>query len=290
METLVKAGRKAYGICIVALGVQGMYYVDFDPVFLPGPLSWLPFAAPLAYVWSTILILAGLSIILEKKAQEVSLALGGIFLTFFLFCHVPHLLFVSPNGNVLGSWTKAFKELAFSGGAFVVAGSYCKESVQTKSTLINLLKKFIPFGKVFFSITMIAFGIDHFLYREFVASLVPAWIPDHIFWTYFTGSALIGSGIAIIAKIQLKIVASLLGAMIFLWLIFLHIPRAIADPFGDRGNEMTSVFQSFGFSGVAFIIAFNLHSNKIKELSALKANSKGQVLLREDLPVVNEKV
>src|SRR5450432_1063708 len=266
METLVKAGRKAYGICLVALGIQGMYYADFDPVFLPDPFLWLPLVVPLAYAWSMILIVAGLFIILEKKAKEVSLALGGIFLILFLFCHVPHLLFVNPNGNALGSWTKAFKELAFSGGAFVIAGSYSQESVQTKSPLINLLKKFIPFGRVFFSITMIAFGIDHFLYGEFVASLVPAWIPDHIFWTYFAGSALVGSGVAIIAKIQLKIVASLLGTMILLWFIFLHIPRAIADPIGDRGNEMTSVFQSFGFSGVAFIIAFGIHSSRMCEL------------------------
>jgi hypothetical protein len=54
----------------------------------------------------------------------------------------------------------------------------------------------------------------------------------------------------------LKIVASLLGTMIFLWFIFLHIPRGIADPYSNRGNEMTSVIQSFGFSGVAFVIAF----------------------------------
>ena len=166
-------------------------------------------------------------------------------------------LFVDPNGKALGSWTHALKELAFSGGAFVIAGSYSPAAtIRPESRLIKLLEKLIPFGRVFFSITMIAFGIDHFLYSEFVAGLVPAWIPDHIFWTYFAGAALIGSGVAIIAKIKLKIVASLLGTMIFLWFIFLHIPRGIADPYGDRGNEMTSVIQSFGFSGVAFVIAF----------------------------------
>jgi hypothetical protein len=262
MEILVKTGRKAYGICLVALGVQGMFYSDFDPVFLPDASSWLPFHTPLEYIWSLLLILAGLSIILEKKAKEVSLALGWIFLIFFLFCHVPHLLFVNPNGNSLGSWTRALKELAFSGGAFVIAGSYPHETIQPAPGWVNLLKKLIPFGRVFFSITMIAFGIDNFLYREFVASLVPDWIPDHNFWTYFTGSALIGSGVVIIAKFKLKLVTSLLGTMIFLWFIFLHIPRGIADSFSNRGNEITSVIQSFGFSGVAFIIGFGNAAGK----------------------------
>jgi uncharacterized membrane protein len=256
MKILVRAGRIAFGACLIGLGIQGMFYTDFDPVFLPDSSTWLPFHKALEYVWCVMLILSGLSIILEKKSKEVSLVLGGIFLILFLFCQVPHLLIVDPNGKSLGSWTHALKELAFSGGAFVVAGSYPPTTIQPKSRLINLLKKLIPFGRVFFSITMIAFGIDHFLYSEFVADLVPAWIPDHIFWTHFTGAALIGSGIAIIAKFKLKIVANLLGTMIFLWFIFLHIPRGIADPYGNRGNEMTSVIQSFGFSGIAFLIAF----------------------------------
>ncbi len=36
-----------------------------------------------------------------------------------------------------------------------------------------------------FSITMISFGIDHFLYTEGIATLVPAWIPNHIFLDLF---------------------------------------------------------------------------------------------------------
>lgn len=257
MEIFVRAGRIAFGVCLVGLGIQGMFYSDFDPVFLPDASSWLPFHKPLEYIWCLILILSGFAIIFEKKPKEVSLILGGIFLLLFLFCQVPHLLFVDPNGKSLGSWTHALKELAFSGSAFVVAGSYSPATtIRPESKVIKLLEKLVPFGRVFFSITMIAFGIDHFLYTEFVAGLVPAWIPDPIFWTYFAGVALIGSGVAIIAKIKLKIVASLLGSMIFLWFIFLHIPRGIADPYGSRGNEMTSIIQSFGFSGIAFVIAF----------------------------------
>jgi hypothetical protein len=266
MNILVKAGRIAFGICLVGLGIQGMFYTDFDPVFLPDSSKWLPFHTVLEYVWCLILILSGISIILEKKSREVSLILGGIFLVLFLFCQVPYLLLVDPYGKALGTWTRALKELAFSGGAFVIAGSYA-QAIPPASGLMNMLQKLIPFGRVFFSITMIAFGIDHFLYTVYVAPLVPAWIPDHIFWTHFTGAALIGSGVAIIAKIQLKIVASLLGTMIFLWFIFLHIPRGIADPYSNRGNEMTSVIQSFGFSGIAFLIAFGRGSVENKSPS-----------------------
>ena len=90
----------------------------------------------------------------------------------------------------------------------------------------------------------------------------PSWIPDHIFWTYFTAVSLIGSGVAIILKIRLKAIGILLGTMIFLWFVFLHIPRAIANPFRDKGNEVTSVFEALAFSGIAFIIACEYWSKK----------------------------
>ena len=117
-------------------------------------------------------------------------------------------------------------------------------------------KLFLILGRVFFSIMLIAFGIDHFLYTGFVATLVPNWIPWHIFWTYFAAVTLIGSGVCIMFKIMIRQVSILLGIMLFIWFIILHIPRAIAaDPNADKGNEITSVFQALAFSGIAFIIA-----------------------------------
>jgi hypothetical protein len=153
----------------------------------------------------------------------------------------------------LGVWSNPLKELVFAGGAFAVAGIYPPGGKEGK--LLQFLDKFIPFGGTFMSITMILFGIDHFLYVDFVVKLMPAWIPGAVFWTYFAGVALIGSGITIILKIKLKLSAILLGVMIFLWFILLHIPRAIADPYGMQGNELTSVFEALGFSGIAFMVA-----------------------------------
>jgi uncharacterized membrane protein YphA (DoxX/SURF4 family) len=175
----------------------------------------------------------------------------------FCFYYIPYELFVDPYYKNLGVWANGEKELALAGGAFVIAGSFPDSNahVQKKPLFTKLLEKLIPVGGIFISIIMISYGIDHFLYTEGIATMVPAWIPNHIFWTYFAGVALIGSGIAIILKIKLKVIATLLGTMILLWFIFLHIPRAIAHPFLDKGNEVTSAFSALAFSGIAFVIA-----------------------------------
>lgn len=120
--------------------------------------------------------------------------------------------------------------------------------------LENFLEKIIPAGKYFFAVTMLLFGYSHFLYRDFVVTLVPNWIPGHLFWTYFAGAALMAGGLGIILNIKRHLAANLLGIAVFIWFIILHIPRAVADPHSGNGNEITSVFEALSFSGIAFLI------------------------------------
>jgi len=257
MEKLIKTGRVFYGIAMAGVGFQQISYADFPAMILPPLHPWIPGLHFWAYFSGAALMASGAAIIFEKKAKITSLALGGILLALFCFYYIPYEIIVDPYYNYLGDWTDAEKELALSGGGFVIAGSFPEEKdiAPNKSFLRKLLEGITPFGGIFFSITMISFGIDHFLYTKHVALLVPSWIPHPVFWTYFAAVALIGSGTAIILKFKLKVIATLLGTMIFLWFIFLHMPRAIANLFIDTGSELTSAFSALAFSGIAFIIA-----------------------------------
>jgi hypothetical protein len=151
-----------------------------------------------------------------------------------------------------GDWENAAKELALAGGAFVIAACYPEKN---ESGLISFLKKLAPFGTILFSLTIISFSIDHFLFAKAAQDYVPSWIPYHLFWMYFAGIALLGSGIAIILKIKTSLIAFLLGIMIFSWFILLHTPRVIVSPVADLGDEVTSAFLALAYSGIAFVIA-----------------------------------
>lgn len=263
MKNLVKAGRSFYAIGIAGLGIQQFIYKDFRPVILSEWPTSLPGVAVWAYIAGACLVIAGAFILFAKNARAISLILGIAFLMLFIGSHVTNLVFINPDGFHLYLWSDPLKELAFSGGAFVITGSYSENKLH-KSSLGLFFNNFIPFGRIFFSITMIVFGYDHFVYTDFVATLVPAWIPWHIFWTYVAGTALICSGICIIFKIKFRTVALLLGIMLFVWFVILHIPRAITDPYGMKGNEITSVFEALAFSGIAFLISCMPYRNIAK--------------------------
>jgi len=258
MWNLVKVGRWFFAICLLGLAGQQFYYSEFRPVFVPSWPGHFPGEIVLVYLYSLTLIGCSIALLLERHARSAMLLLGGIFLILLLFCHTPYELIVDPYSKHIGVWANAFKDLAFTGGAFAVAGSFPDNplAIRKKPGMVRILELLIPLGSFFFSITMIVFGICHFLYVEYTVSIVPDWIPGHLFWTYFAGVALIGAGLGVMFRVRLKQVAILLGTMIFLWVILLHIPRAAVAPVTDKGNELTSVFEALGFSGVAFVMAY----------------------------------
>jgi uncharacterized membrane protein len=252
MGNLSAFGRICYGIGIVGMGFLTIYYADFPYMLIPPKHSWIPGLAMVSYIFGAMLILAGACIVFEKEIRTISLLLASVLLLIFCFYFIPYQLIVSSKFMQLGDWENAEKELALSGGAFVIAGCFLGKN---EKTLIRFLAKLIPFGIIFFALAMISFGIDHFLYAKEAADYVPSWIPNHMFWIYFAGIPLVGSGIAIILTIRVRLIAALLGTMIFIWFIILHIPYVIASHFVDTGGEVTSAFLALAYSGIAFVIA-----------------------------------
>jgi|SRR5450432_399416 len=258
MEIFYKTGRIFYGSAIAATGVQQFFFKEFFQILFPPFPNRIPGLMYFAYLVGAFLFIAGTAIALNIKTRFFAYILGSLFLSLFIFCNIPYELFASPYNPIhLGLWINPLKEFAYAGGAFAIAGKIPGNvnSTKVKSVLAASLEKFAPFGRVFFSITMILFGVSHFYYTNTVENMVPDWIPSHLFWTYFAAVALIGSGIAIIIKFRTLLIGNLLGIMIFLWFIILHVPDAMANPLINNGNEVTSAFSALAFSGIALVIA-----------------------------------
>ena len=117
------------------------------------------------------------------------------------------------------------------------------------------LDKITKLGRYFLALPMVVFGIQHFLYAEFIVNLVPAWIPGGLFWTYFAGVALFASGLGIIINVLSRLAAMLLGLMISIWVIILHIPRVFQFP-GD--TEFINVFDAVCILSGAYLLSRSL--------------------------------
>jgi len=255
MEIIKKAGIIAFAVGMAGVALVQMLYKGLDPVFLASQPAWLPWYPLWAYIGNAAVIVACGIILIKKQHRQTAIWLASGLLVLFVISQIPYQAMHNPTHP--GMWTSALKSSALAGSALIIAG------LQPVTGNGRPTSKFlIRTGGILFAITMVVFGWDHFIYTEFVATLVPNWIAGHIFCTYFAGIALMASGIAIILNIKAQLATALLGIMLFIWLAILHIPRAVADPYGLNGNECRSVFEALAFSGIAFILSATPKSKK----------------------------
>lgn len=261
MRNLPNIGRLFYGLGIIAYGIQQIAILDFRPQILPDFPAWAHTLIVFPIVTGIAMIAAGLVVSGMIKAgdrlkKKTSLYIGFYFFALIFVSHIPYLLFVYPHKlSHLGSWGDLLKELAFSGGSFVTAGSFVDDSFEQRgeNSFDRLLEKLVPAGRIFFCTTIILFGCNHFVYD--ISTMVPKWFGMQTFWSYFGGAALIGAGMAILLKVYLRPVALLLALMLFLWFVLLHVPNALAHPYTGRGNEIVSAFDALLFCGTALILS-----------------------------------
>lgn len=103
------------------------------------------------------------------------------------------------------------------------------------------------------AVSLVVFGVQHFIYGGFVATLVPAFMPGRLFWAYFVGVAFPAAAIGILTSMLARPAATMLGVMFFLFVVLLHIPRIVGK--SSDGNEWTSGFVALAMCGGAWILA-----------------------------------
>jgi uncharacterized membrane protein len=182
-------------------------------------------------------------------ARWAAMLFGAAVLLFALIRWVPDLVAHLHNP---GPWTVIFELLAISGGAFVLAG-YFSSPDEAWSRLATI-------GRYMVAVSLVIFAVQHFMYARFVATLVPAWIPRHLFWAYFTGGAFVAAALSLAAGKMVRLSAGLLGLMFLLWVLVLHAPRVAASP--RNGDEVTSLLVALAMGGVSFILAGASENNE----------------------------
>jgi uncharacterized membrane protein len=108
-------------------------------------------------------------------------------------------------------------------------------------------------ARILVALSLVVFGVQHFIYGGFVATLVPAFMPGRLFWAYFVGVAFFAAAVGILTKMLARAAATMLGVMFFLFVVLLHIPRIVG--LSRDGNEWTSGFVALAMCGVAWVLA-----------------------------------
>ena len=118
------------------------------------------------------------------------------------------------------------------------------------------LEKLILFGPLFYATPIAAFGTEHFTLTTAIASIVPAWIPWHVFWTLFVGACFIAAGLSLVTGIQVRLAAFLLALTFFLFVVLMDFPGWLQNP----GNRIAQalMLRELAFCGGPLALAASL--------------------------------
>jgi hypothetical protein len=256
LEKIVKQGHLIFTLAVIASGAEELICTRLG-IAVGYIIPWVPQNPFLAYLFGIALLAAGLSIAINKKARLSAFLLGFLFLLCVLILWVHRVIERPLSGSVR---TVAFETLAFSASALTLAGLLPAEkwlSGHWESAMNVLIKS----GPCLFAASSLVFGIDHFLYLDFIATLVPTWIPGSgLFWAYLTGTVFVFAAVTIATKWMASWGATMLGTMFLLWFLLLHSPRAVSASLShnpNTPNEWSSAFVALGLCGGAWICAWH---------------------------------
>lgn len=111
------------------------------------------------------------------------------------------------------------------------------------------MNTFKNIGKWLFILPFAAFGFLHFGPLEFSLPYIPSYLPFPAFWVYFTGVCLMSFTLSAIIKKLDGLAALLLGVMLLLFVLIVHIPKAIDGDF----LQVIATFRDTAMAGAAFV-------------------------------------
>ena len=118
------------------------------------------------------------------------------------------------------------------------------------------LDKLILFGPIFYAAPLAGFGTEHFTLTSTIASIVPPWMPWHLFWAYFVGACFIAAPLSMVTRIQARLSASLLAFTFFFFVMLMDVPGLVQDP---RNRIVWALsFRELSFSSGALALAAGL--------------------------------
>ncbi len=172
-------------------------------------IPWLPAIPLIGWIFGALWLVCGLCLWPGRTRRAAALVLSMFLFVCTLVLEVPKNAAHSANISLR---TAVLEPLAIACLACLLPGaSYGLERA----------------SRYLLALSLMVFGVDHFLALQFIAVLLPGWIPWHVFWVGFFGAALIAAGLGIALEVLHRAVSVCLGLMFGIWVVTLHLPRVI---------------------------------------------------------------
>jgi uncharacterized membrane protein len=225
---IASAGHAAFAVLMIWLGAMGLSTGTFVQVWQPVP-AWVPARTALAYLCAFISLASGLGLLWRRTAAVAARVIFASLLVWLLVLRLTNLFFQHPL--VLVAWT-------FGSTGVMVAAAwvlYVWFAGDRDRQLLGFIadEKGVRIARALYGLSLIPFGLAHFMYLDATTVLIPNWLPWHVAWAYFTGAAFIAAGLAVTFGVVGRLTAALSTLQMGLFSVIVWVPRVLAGPLND---------------------------------------------------------
>jgi len=215
---IASTGRAIFAVVMIGLGIIGLLHRNFVPVWNPAPK--VSASGLLVSLSSLISLSAGIGLLIRRMAGAAARLLLATFLLWLVLFRLPNFLLVTPFA---ACWS-VFPLAVMLAAAWVLYVWFATDWDRKYLSFV-IGSNGLRVAHTLYGLSLIFFGAAHFIDVKDTLSLIPNWLPGHLFWAYFTGCAFIAAGVAALTGVcgGLAVTLSVLQMTLFLVLVWLPI-------------------------------------------------------------------
>lgn len=225
---IASVGHALFAAAMIWLGALGFAKGDFVQVWQPVP-KWVPAREALAYLCAFISLATGIGLLWQRTAAVAARVIFVSLLVWLLAFRLPNLFYQTPL--VLVAWTFG-STAVMAAAAWVLyvwfAGDRDRQRLGGFAGDTGL-----RIARALYGLSLIPFGLAHFMYLNPTTVLIPNWLPWPEAWAYFTGAAFIAAGLAVTLGVCARLAAALSTMQMGLFALIVWVPRVLAGAVND---------------------------------------------------------
>jgi len=215
---VASAGHAVFAVTMMVLGAVGFLHPDLVSLWNPISVN-VPAHELLVHLIAIISMATGAGLLVQRTAAIAARLLLITLLLWLLLLRLPDFL-IEP---VFAACWSVFPLVLMVAATWVLYAWF--EAVWDRKPLSLISgNNGLHIARFLYGLSLIFFGIAHFVDVKDTVSLIPHWLPSHLFLAYFTGCAFIAAGLATLTGICARLAVTLSSIQLALFLVLVWIP------------------------------------------------------------------